>query len=62
MKGNGTRCANKIGGQKVQNYNKTVNKIIKPEIYLDDDYLNSLLKVLAINMYYYLYKAEQGRK
>lgn len=44
-------CNCKIGGQKVQNCTKTVHEIVKPEVYLDDTYLDRLLKVLETNMY-----------
>jgi hypothetical protein len=34
---------------------KIINKIIKPEVYLDDAYLDGFLKVLKANIYYYYY-------
>ncbi|KIM96963.1 hypothetical protein OIDMADRAFT_183024 [Oidiodendron maius Zn] len=45
------RCKNAIGGRKVQNCSKTIDEIVKPEVYLDDAYLDGFLKVLEANMY-----------
>ena len=45
------RCRKAIGGQKVQNCSKTIDEIVKPEIYLNDAYLDGFLKVLETNMY-----------
>lgn len=44
-------CDLGIGGQKVMNCTKTIDEIVKPEVYLDDAYLDFLLKVLETNMY-----------
>ncbi|PMD36114.1 DUF1766-domain-containing protein [Hyaloscypha variabilis F] len=43
-------CKERIGGEKVQNCSKTIDEIVKPEVYLDDDYLDYFLKVLEANM------------
>jgi T5orf172 domain len=51
----GERCEQRIGGQKVQNCTKTINEIVKPEVYLDDAYLDVLLKVLKANMYCHIH-------
>lgn len=40
-----------IGGQRVQNCSKTIDEIIKPEVYLDDAYLDGFLEILEANMY-----------
>ncbi|KAH7393565.1 T5orf172 domain-containing protein [Cadophora sp. MPI-SDFR-AT-0126] len=45
------RCKMGIGGQRVQNCSKTIDEIIKPEVYLDDAYLDGFLKILEANMY-----------
>lgn len=44
-----------IGGQRVQNCSKTIDEIVKLEVYLDNAYLDSFLKVLKANIYYYHY-------
>ncbi|KAL1845805.1 hypothetical protein Daus18300_014434 [Diaporthe australafricana] len=44
------RCQKRIGGQRVHHCALTINKIIKSKVYLDDDYLEGLLKVLETNM------------
>lgn len=48
----GEPCNRGIGGQRVQNCAKTIDEIVKPEVYLDDAYLDYLLEVLETNMYY----------
>ncbi|KAF2468404.1 DUF1766-domain-containing protein [Lindgomyces ingoldianus] len=48
-------CQRRIGGQKVQNCTKTIDEILQPEVYLDDTYLEALLKVLQANMYCHLH-------
>ena len=45
------RCESGIGGRKVQNCSKTIDEIVKPEVYLDNAYLDGFLKVLETNMY-----------
>ncbi|EYE96053.1 GIY-YIG nuclease family protein [Aspergillus ruber CBS 135680] len=47
----GNSCHNKMGGQCVQNRAKTINKILTPDIYLDDDGLDYFLLVLKENMF-----------
>ena len=47
----GERCTRRTGGQKVQNCTKTIDEIVKPGVYLDDAYLDGLLKVLETNVY-----------
>lgn len=49
------RCQRGIGGQNVQNCLATIDDIVKPEIYLDDAFLDGLLKVLETNMYCHLH-------
>lgn len=45
-----SRCKGTIGGQRVQNCAATIAEIVRPEVYLNDAYLDSLLKVLETNM------------
>lgn len=40
-----------IGGQQVQNCFRTIDQIIKPEHYQNDEYLSYFLTVLEVNMY-----------
>jgi hypothetical protein len=47
----GTRCEQKIGGQRVSHCASTIAESIKQEIYLNKFYLNGLLEVLETNMY-----------
>ncbi|KAF2843966.1 DUF1766-domain-containing protein, partial [Plenodomus tracheiphilus IPT5] len=47
--GNGCACEGRIGGWKVQNCEKTLQKLIKQEIYSDNAKLEFLLKVLEWN-------------
>jgi hypothetical protein len=42
-------CKQKVGGQKVQNFERTLQKLINPEIYMDNGELVLLLKVLEWN-------------
>jgi hypothetical protein len=49
------RCEEGIGGRKVQNCSKTIDEIVKPEVYLDDDCLDWFLRVLEANMYCHLH-------
>lgn len=49
-KWDGERCKLRIGGRKVQNCTKTIDEIVKPEVYLDDASLDGFLKVLETNM------------
>ncbi|KAL5003001.1 T5orf172 domain-containing protein [Aspergillus recurvatus] len=58
--GNGA-CRRRIGGRKVQNRSKTIEKIVKPEIYSDNCELAYFLEVLAENMYCHAHKL-QGPK
>jgi hypothetical protein len=44
-------CQRRIGGQRVQNFSKTVDEIVKPGAYGDDACLEFYLKVLQANMY-----------
>jgi len=46
-----SRCKNGIGGQRVQNCARTIDEIVKPDIHLDDSFLDGLLKVLETNMH-----------
>jgi hypothetical protein len=39
------------GGQQVQNYFRTIDQIIKPEVYQNDEHLSYFLSVLEVNMY-----------
>ena len=54
------RCQNRIGGQKVQNCARTIDEIVKPESYSDDEYLEGLLEVLAANMYCHIHKRSRN--
>ncbi|KAL2823539.1 T5orf172 domain-containing protein [Aspergillus cavernicola] len=45
------QCTEGIGGWRVTNCEKTINEIIKPEVYLDDARLDYYLEVLESNMY-----------
>jgi hypothetical protein len=47
--GNGGACEGRIGGWKVQNCERTIQELIKQEIYSDDAKLEFLLKVLEWN-------------
>ncbi|KAH7002595.1 T5orf172 domain-containing protein [Ilyonectria destructans] len=44
-------CLSRIGGQRVHNCAVTIDEIVNPDVYLDDAYLDGLLKVLETNMY-----------
>ncbi|OCK75834.1 DUF1766-domain-containing protein [Lepidopterella palustris CBS 459.81] len=55
-------CKGRIGGRKVQNCTKTIDEIVKPEVYLDDAYLDSLLKVLETNMFCRFHMNQQRHK
>ncbi|KAH6984269.1 T5orf172 domain-containing protein [Ilyonectria sp. MPI-CAGE-AT-0026] len=44
-------CLRGIGGQRVHNCAVTIDEIVNPDVYLDDVYLEGLLKVLETNMY-----------
>ncbi|KAM6513241.1 hypothetical protein FALCPG4_015693 [Fusarium falciforme] len=46
-----SRCEHRIGGQRVNNCALTIDKIVNPDVYLNDSYLEGLLKVLETNMY-----------
>lgn len=56
------RCNWGIGGRKVQNCTKMIDEIVKPEVYLDDAYLDRLLKVLETNMYCHVHMNKQPFK
>lgn len=58
----GSRCQRNIGGQKVQHCLATVEEIVKPHVYLDDAYLDGLLKVLETNMYCHLHVKQKPLK
>jgi hypothetical protein len=45
------RCECTIGGQRVQNCAATIAEIVRPDVYLNDAYLEGLLKVLETNMF-----------
>ncbi|RGP81347.1 hypothetical protein FLONG3_491 [Fusarium longipes] len=45
------RCTKHIGGQRVYNCVRTIAGIIEPNVYLNEPYLNGMLKVLETNMY-----------
>ncbi|CZR65913.1 uncharacterized protein PAC_15813 [Phialocephala subalpina] len=49
------RCEERTGGRKVQNCSKTIDEIVKPEVYLDDANLDFYLEVLEANMYCHLH-------
>lgn len=46
-----TQCRHAIGGQRVQNCAATIADIARAEVYLDDAYLEGLLRVLETNMF-----------
>ncbi|KAF4415007.1 DUF1766-domain-containing protein [Fusarium austroafricanum] len=46
-------------GQRVYNCALTINEIVNPDVYLNDSYLEGLLKVLETNMYCYQHINEQ---
>lgn len=56
------RCRHKIGGEKVENCLKTINEIVKPEVYLEGAYFDWFLKVLETNMYCHVHLNKQGYK
>ncbi|KAL2815389.1 T5orf172 domain-containing protein [Aspergillus granulosus] len=56
----GRRCQRGIGGQKVLNYQKTINEIVKPDTYLDDSELDFFLQVLRHNSFCYYHIRYQG--
>ncbi|KAL4862456.1 hypothetical protein BDV12DRAFT_207201 [Aspergillus spectabilis] len=56
----GSRCRLRIGGQKVQNYRKTINEIVKPDTYLDDSELDFFLQVLRHNSFCFYHLCAQG--
>ncbi|KAL4750404.1 hypothetical protein BDW72DRAFT_175836 [Aspergillus terricola var. indicus] len=56
----GSRCRSKMGGQKVQNYQKTINEIVKPVTYLDDSELDFFLQVLQHNSFCFYHISDQG--
>jgi hypothetical protein len=47
----GELCLKSIGGQRVQNCANTIDKIVKPQVFLEDAHLDYLLEVLETNMY-----------
>jgi hypothetical protein len=47
--GDGRTCERKVGGQKVQNCKKTLQELVKQDVYSDDAKLQFLLKVLEWN-------------
>ncbi|CBF82951.1 hypothetical protein AN3322.2 [Aspergillus nidulans FGSC A4] len=58
----GNRCQRKIGGQKVQNYQRTIKEIVKPDTYLDDSELDYFLQVLQHNTFCFYHVSDQGAK
>jgi hypothetical protein len=52
-------CKKKIGGRKVQNCSYLIDKILKPEVYLDGVCLTIFLTDLEMNMYCHLHKGCQ---
>jgi hypothetical protein len=58
----GLRCLRRIGGQRVNSCAVTIGEIVNPDVYLDDAYLDGLLKVLETNMYCYQHINEQPLK
>ncbi|KAI1857006.1 uncharacterized protein JN550_013499 [Neoarthrinium moseri] len=54
----GMPCEQRIGGQKVQNCWRSIDEIVKPEVYFHTHNLNGLLKVLETNMYCSTHEAE----
>ncbi|KAF2153681.1 DUF1766-domain-containing protein [Myriangium duriaei CBS 260.36] len=46
----GDQCKRKIGGQKVHNCTKTIDEIVKPDVYTNDIRLARYLEVLNANM------------
>ncbi|KAJ4345912.1 uncharacterized protein N0V89_012048 [Didymosphaeria variabile] len=49
-RGNGCACEERIGGHKVQNCERTLQELVKQELYSDNAKLEFLLKVLEWNM------------
>lgn len=59
---NNKRCKLRIGGRQVQNCTKAIEVIVKPEVYLDDAYLDCLLEGLERNMYCHIHMNKQSLK
>lgn len=60
MNKKGNSCQIKMGGQCVQNRAKTINKILIPDIYLNDNSLDYFLQVLKENMFCHWHINHQG--
>ncbi|KAJ5720863.1 DUF1766-domain-containing protein [Penicillium malachiteum] len=52
------QCGKRIGGQKVRNIRKTIDEIIRPEVYMNDTNLGYLLQVLEANIYCPMHEEE----
>jgi hypothetical protein len=48
---NGTRCKLTIGGQRVHNCRRTLEQLVDPEVYRNESFVNTYLKVLEVNRY-----------
>jgi hypothetical protein len=55
-------CSDYMGGQKVKNCSKTIQEIVKPEIYSHNDRLEYFLQVLAENMYCHVHKSQSPKQ
>lgn len=56
------RCSRRIGGQRVQNCRKTIDKILQPDVYENAEFLEVYLRVLEVNMYCPSHIDKQGYK
>lgn len=56
------RCKKSIGGQKIQNCIKTIEKISRADVYLNDASLDLFLRVLATNMRCHLHTRQSCSK
>ncbi|KAJ0128674.1 Obg-like ATPase 1 [Fusarium oxysporum f. sp. albedinis] len=54
-----SRCKHRISEQRMYNCALTIDEIVNPGVYLNDSYLEGLLKVLETNMYCYQHINEQ---
>ncbi|KAL3476577.1 T5orf172 domain-containing protein [Aspergillus californicus] len=55
-------CNDRMGGRKVQNCSKTIQKIAKPEIHSHNDELKYFLRVLAENMYCHVHQSQTPKQ
>jgi hypothetical protein len=56
------RCREKIGGQRVQNCTRTIDEIVRPEVYFHDANLDHLLSILETNMHCEEHMGEKSLK